>query len=257
MASTVDRPPQTIILALMKRETGPTVEAIEYTVRRSRRRRRTMEITVDPRGAVRVAAPNHVSSADIAAFVQARASWIERQRKAIRARPSVPQRLVNGEGVLFLGREYALGIRQGANRRADVRLDGRALAISLPQSHDTSAAPAAVVSALEAWYRLEAERLISNRMLHYQQRVGVEPKALRMSNARTRWGSCGSGGTIRISWRLIMAPLSLIDYVIVHELSHLRHANHGPRFWRLMETILPNYKSLRGCLRREGGRYAI
>lgn len=241
----------------MKRETGLAVEAIEYTVRRSRRRRRTMEIIVDTKGAVRVAAPNHVSSAAIAAFVQARASWIEKQRKASRARPAVPQRFVNGESLLFLGREYALRIHEGTNRHTEVRLEGRALAISLPQSHGTFEVRAAVVSALEAWYRLEAERVITNRMLRYQQRVGVPPKAVRMSNARTRWGSCASGSTIRISWRLIMAPLSIIDYVIVHELCHLRHPDHGRRFWHLVGTILPDYESLRGHLRREGGRFAI
>ena len=246
------------VLVLMKRETGPAIEAIEYTVRRSRRRRRTMAITVDSEGAVRVAAPNHVSSATIAAFVQARASWIEKQREASRARPTVPRRFVTGETLLFLGREYVLRIHAGTNRHTEVRLEGRALALSVPQSHDTSEArAAAVLSALQGWYRLEAERVIANRILHYQQRVGVKPKALRISNAERQWGSCGAGGTVRISWRLVMAPLSLIDYVIVHELCHLRHSNHGPPFWRLVGTILPDYKSLRGHLRREGDRYAM
>ena len=156
-----------------------------------------MEISVDSTGAVRVAAPNHVSSADIAAFVQARAAWIEKQRTARRARPVAPNRFVDGESLSFLGRGYTLRIHEGTNRHTDVRLTGRTLAISLPQTHDTSEARAAVVSALEAWYRLEAELVIANRMLHYQQRVGVQPQALRMSNARTRWGSCGSGGVIR------------------------------------------------------------
>ena len=242
----------------MKRETGPAVEAIEYTVRRSRRRRRTMAITVDTEGAVRVAAPIHVSSAAVAAFVQARASWIEKQRAASRARPTVPKRFVDGESLFFLGREYALRIHAGTNRHTEVRLEGRALAISVPQRHDTSEArAAAVVTGLEGWYRREAERVIGNRILHYQQRVAVQPKALRISNARRQWGSCGPGGTIRISWRLVMAPLSLIDYVIVHELCHLRYSNHGPPFWRLVGTILPDYESLRGLLRREGDRYAI
>ena len=242
----------------MKQETGAAVEAIEYTVRRSRRRRRTMAITVDTEGAVRVAAPIHVSSAAVAAFVQARASWIEKQRKASRARPAVPKRLVDGESLYFLGREYALRIHAGTNRHTKVRLEGRVLAISVPQWHDASEArSAAVLSALETWYRLEAERVIASRILHYQQRVGVQPKALRMSNARRQWGSCGAGGTIRISWRLIMAPLSLIDYVIVHELCHLRHSNHGQPFWRSVGSILPDYESLRAHLRRAGDRYAI
>ena len=242
----------------MKRETGPAIEAIEYTVRRSRRRRRTMAITVDSEGAVRVAAPNHVSSATIAAFVQARASWIDKQRKASRARPAVPKRLVDGESLYFLGREYALRIHAGTNRHTKVRLEGRVLAISVPQCHETFEARAAAVrSALEAWYRSEAERVIASRILHYEGGVRVQPKALRISNARRQWGSCCPGGTIRISWRLIMAPLSLIDYVIVHELCHLRHSNHGRLFWGLVGTILPDYESLRGQLRREGDRYAI
>ena len=244
-------------LAQMKRESGPAVQPIEYTVRRSRRRRRTMEITVDARGAVRVAAPNHASSTDIGAFVQARASWIEKQRKARRVRPAMPRRLVTGESLSFLGREYTLLTHEGTNRHSSVRLEGRALAVSLAQTHDTSQPSAALVSALEAWYRLEAERIIASRMLHYQQRIGVQPKAFRMSNAKARWGSCASGGTVRISWRLIMAPLPLIDYVVVHELCHLRHPNHGSRFWRLVETVLPDYKLRRVHLRREGARYAI
>ena len=241
----------------MKRETGVAVEAIEYTVRRSRRRRRTMAITVDTEGTVQVAVPIHVSSAAVAAFVQARSLWIEKQRKARRARP-VPKRFGDGESSFFLGREYALRIHAGTNRHTEVRLESRALAVSVPQWHDApEARAAAVVSALAAWYRLAAERVIGNRILHYQQRVGVQPKALRISNAKGQWGSCGPGGTIRISWRLVMAPLSLIDYVIVHELCHLRHSNHGRPFWRLVGSILPDYESLRSQLRRDGDRYAI
>ena len=216
-----------------------------------------MAITVDAEGAVLVAAPNHVSSAAVATFVQARTSWIEKQRKARRARP-VPKRFVDGESSFFLGREYVLRIHAGTNRHTEVRLEGRALEISVPQGHGTSEArAAAVVSALKAWYRFEAERVIANRILHYQQRVGVQPMALRISNAKRQWGSCVPGGTIRISWRLIMAPLPLIDYVIVHELCHLRHPNHGRPFWRLVGSILPDYESLRGHLRRDGDRYAI
>ena len=217
-----------------------------------------MTITVDSEGAVRVAVPNHVSSAAVAAFVQARASWIEKQRRASRARPAVPKRFVDGASSFFLGREYVLRIHAGTNQHTKVRLERRALAVSVPQWHDTSEACAeAVVSALEAWYGLEAERVIGNRILHYQQRVSVQPKALRISNAKRQWGSCGQGGTIRISWRLVMAPLSLIDYVIVHELCHLRHSNHGRPFWRLVRSILPDYESRRSQLRREGDRYAI
>ena len=115
-----------------------------------------MAITVDTEGAVRVAAPIHVSSAAVAAFVQARASWIEKQRAASRARPTVPKRFVDGESLFFLGREYALRIHAGTNRHTEVRLEGRALAISVPQRHDTSEVrAAAVVTGLEGWYRRE------------------------------------------------------------------------------------------------------
>ena len=217
-----------------------------------------MAVSVDTEGAVRVAAPNHVSSAAIAAFVEACASWIEKQRTASHGRPAVRNRFVTGESWYFLGREYTLRIHAGTIRHTEVRLEGRTLAILVSQWHDSSESrAAAVASALEAWFRVEAERVVANRMLHYQRRVGMKPTALRMSNARRQWGSCGPGGTISVSWRLIMAPLALIDYVIVHELCHLRHANHGRPFWRLVGTILPDFESLRGRLRREGNRYVI
>jgi predicted metal-dependent hydrolase len=104
----------------------------------------------------------------------------------------------------------------------------------------------------EAWYRAQARRLISERVKHYAARNGFAYKRVSITRAKTRWGSCGSGGTLNFSWRLVLAPLEIIDYVVVHELAHLEVKNHSSVFWEKVEALMPDYKERRKWLKDNG-----
>ncbi len=107
-------------------------------------------------------------------------------------------------------------------------------------------------AAFKAWYRAQARALVEERVRQYAARYGFSYRQVRITSARTRWGSCSAKGTLCFTWRLVMAPPECIDYVVVHELAHLRVANHSPAFWREVGAILPDYKARRKWLRVNG-----
>ena len=102
------------------------------------------------------------------------------------------------------------------------------------------------------WYKERALEIITERVNHFSAQYGFQPKQVKISSAKTRWGSCSANGTLNFTWRLIMSPLSVIDYVVVHELAHLRVRNHSRKFWQVVESIDPDYKTKRKWLREYG-----
>lgn len=117
--------------------------------------------------------------------------------------------------------------------------------------HVTPTADAAQIGALlKRWLQAHARRRFGERLDCYAPRVGVRFNAFALSSAATRWGSCSSTGNIRLNWRLVFFPIDVIDYVVIHELSHLREMNHSPRFWAIVEGVMPDYKRARTILKR-------
>jgi len=106
--------------------------------------------------------------------------------------------------------------------------------------------------AFERWYRKEAARILKKRVEQYASQYGFQYKKVGVTSARTRWGSCSASGALNFSWRLIMAPLDVVDYVIVHELVHTQVHNHSKQFWKRVGTIMPDYEERRKWLRRNG-----
>jgi predicted metal-dependent hydrolase len=123
--------------------------------------------------------------------------------------------------------------------------DARLLTLSLPPA----ATAAQLKDRVEAWLQNEARALFRERLELYEKRLGTRHRVLRLSSAKTRWGSCSADGQILLNWRLIHFPLSTIDYVVAHELAHLKEMNHGPRFWATVATLLPDYEAAREQVR--------
>jgi len=119
-----------------------------------------------------------------------------------------------------------------------------------------SAQPQAA-SHFERWYKKQARKVLSERVEHLAQKHGFEVNKTRISSARTRWGSCSQKGTLSFTWRLVMAPLEVIDYVVVHELCHLKEMNHSKASWAQVEAILPDYKKHRSWLKKQGRNLQI
>ena len=202
---------------------------------------------VEKDGTLTVRAPLRMKESDIQKFIEGKTDWIKRkQAKALEdARPA--RQYVEGETFLYLGKEIPLRI---------VRDQKPALVMGRVFKLTKSAQPQAR-SYFEAWYRKQARVVLVERVAFFARSHKVKPKKIRISAAQTRWGSCSAKGTLSFTWRLVMAPLEIIDYVVVHELCHLEEMNHSKAFWAQVKSILPDYKMRRKWLKKNGGELRL
>jgi predicted metal-dependent hydrolase len=208
-----------------------------------RSRRKTIAIIVQRDGKVLVRAPLRAPERLIRQFVESKAGWIdEKKAEMTRQAPVTARQFKTGESFLWLGRAYPLSIAE--QQRAALTFDG---AFSLSQK----ALPRARL-AFEAWYKARALEILTERVDLLAARHGLRYKKIRISSARTRWGSCSSTGTLSFTWRLVMAPLEVVDYVAAHELAHLKVRNHSKTFWAAVAALMPEYKRHAAWLKTNG-----
>ncbi|MBK1681326.1 M48 family metallopeptidase [Rhodocyclus tenuis] len=237
---------------------------LAYRLRRSARR--SIGLTVDAAG-LAVAAPQRAPIDDIEAVIRQHAAWVLRKLDEWRSRPPPLPAPVIGDGsrVAFLGGELLLRVCVGRGRaqwddlptKDDDLAEETCAAAGLAQSaplqtltlYCREASEGAVAKALKAALCERARPLFTQRLAHYCARLGVTPPALTLSSARTRWGSCSPSG-IRLNWRLLQLPPTLVDYVVAHEVSHLLEMNHSPRFWSVVERLYPGWRAARAELRQ-------
>lgn len=211
--------------------------------------RRTLGISVLPDGTVEVSAPLETPIPKIEERLIARLPWIERQRAHFgQFLPRTPARqYVGGETHLYLGRQYRLRLEQAADW--EVRCYAGRLVVSVPAPH----LPEQIRRALEAWYAERARIKLPERVAIAQtqfQRFGLSHSRLTIRGLQRRWGSMSSSGRLTLNRDLIKAPISGIDYVVVHELCHLAHADHGPAFYRMLRQIMPDWEARKARLER-------
>ena len=208
---------------------------MEYTLTRSRRK--TVTIRVLPGGELEVKAPLRFPKAEIDRLLEKKSGWIEKARANM---PAPPQLFAQGTRLPFLGTEYPLRFRE--TEPAGVR-EGK---LFLPLSPLASGEE--VKSAAEAFYRQAAKELLPQKLQKYAALLGVSWEGLRVTGAKTRWGSCSAKGSVNFSWRLMAAPESCIDYVVVHELCHRLHFDHSPAFHAAVAAVFPDWKRRRDNL---------
>jgi predicted metal-dependent hydrolase len=208
-----------------------------------RSKRKTIALIVKPDGTVLVRAPLRASQSSIQEFVRKNTRWIERHRaKALANPPIASMAYVPGESFLYLGTSYPLEIVEG--QKEPLRLNGT---FKLAASHQSRAA-----SAFERWYREQARQVLTERVESFARQHDFQYKGIRITSARTRWGSCSAAGSLSFSWRLILAPLAVVDYVVAHELVHTVFHNHSRQFWDRVQTIMPDYQEHQRWLRKHG-----
>lgn len=209
-----------------------------------RSRRKTIALIVEGDGSLVVRAPLNAAYELIREVVERKSVWITKAREKLAAQSAqaAPRKYANGELFWYLGSSYPLEIIPNAG--VALELDGafRLSAAALPQAPQL----------FERWYRLQAQSIIPRRVEQQAKRLGWSFRRVRISSARTRWGSCSAGGTLSFSWRLVMAPTEVIDYVILHELVHLQVRNHSPTFWARLRTLMPDYADKIAWLKRYG-----
>ncbi|AKE02741.1 M48 family metallopeptidase [Burkholderia dolosa] len=216
---------------------------LEYRLKRSARR--TIGFTIDGSG-LSITAPRWVTLADIEAAIAEKQRWIFaklaewKTRTEQRALPQIDWR--DGAQLPYLGKTVTIALGAGA-----VAFDADALRLSLPLPAQADAQQ--IKDRVQGWLQGEAKRIFGERLAVYAHKLGVTYSVYALSSAATRWGSCSSDGKIRLNWRLIHFPMSIIDYVVAHELSHLREMNHSPAFWQTVESIFPEFREARHTLK--------
>jgi predicted metal-dependent hydrolase len=222
-------------------------ETLDYRIIRSRRRRRTITLSVENNGRVVVRAPARMTSEAIGEFVEEREHWINRKLDQIRQQRARDEAkgFLSGDTFLYLGEGYPLSItRDGVDQEPLSFVDGE---FRLQERAREKAKDLFV-----QWYKQQAVRTVRQRIDHYREKLQVTPRGERITSAKCQWGGCSAQDTLTFSWRLMMAPLSVVDYVVVHELAHLRERNHSSRFWKIVEQHLPDYRDRRKWLREHG-----
>lgn len=220
-------------------------EEIPYLLKRSPRRR-TIGLRIDGSGLI-VNAPTRTPLYRLEGVLVEKAGWVRDKLALVRSRQPAPRRWQHGEALPYLGAMLHLEVLAGRPRALPVQSDSRLLV----EAADISDATAIQTKVLK-WYRRQALAHLSERVAHYAARLGVAFPPLRLSNAASRWGSCNSRGEVRLNWRLVKAPPHLIDYVVAHELAHLKHLDHSPAFWRTVEALYPDCLTARRELKAGG-----
>ena len=221
---------------------------IEYEVRRSRRRKKTVHITVDRRG-VLVAAPWTTPNSELEAIVLQRASWILRH-VAGGAAEAGPNSLAAAETLPYLGRQVRMTVETADVGSPEVRFDGRSFRVALPPHLKGDDRDQSIRGVMAGWYRDQAApRLAADVGSWWPWLGGSKESRVIIGNQRRRWGSCAADGTLRFSWRVMMLEPSLIEYIVVHEMAHLTHLDHSAAFWGLVAQVLPDAQDRRRRLR--------
>jgi predicted metal-dependent hydrolase len=218
---------------------------LDYRLKRSSRR--TIGFTIDGTG-LAITAPRWVTLADIESAIVDKQKWIFKKlaewqtRVEQRALPRIDWK--DGAQFPYLGKTIRVSLGS-AKSALHFDVESGVLSLALPALAD----PQQIKDRVQGWLQTEAKRIFGDRLRVYAQKLGVEFRTYALSSAATRWGSCSSDGKIRLNWRLIHFPVSIIDYVVAHELAHLREMNHSPRFWETVESIFPEFREARHTLK--------
>jgi len=209
-------------------------ETIAYQLERRARRTVGLKITAD--GLV-VHAPKYILEFQLKKLIQEKSNWIVSKLDARKQNHIPPIIWQDGETLQLLGNAINLNVVQDAkNKQAQFNHDS--LTITSPQADDEAVIKHKVIQ----WYKKQAEVDFGRRLAVLAAKLGVSTPPLKLSSAQSRWGSCSSGGDIRLNWRLLQAPPHIINYVVCHELAHLKEMNHSAKFWAVVESIYPDYK---------------
>lgn len=225
--------------------------ALIYNLKRSSRR--TIGFVIDDRG-LSITVPRWVTLAEIEHAIAEKQKWIF--AKLAEWRTSAARRMLptmewqDGAGLPFLGKTITLKLESPIGA---LMFDADTSMLHLGLPHTTTEQQ--IKDRVQGWLQTQARRLFGERLEVYAERLGVRHSAYALSSAATRWGSCTADGKIRLNWRLVHFPLSLIDYVVAHELAHLKEMNHSPRFWDTVESIFPEFREAREQLRSHPPEY--
>ncbi len=208
-------------------------------------KRKSIGIQVLPNAHVKVSIPTIYPKFLVNHILKEKEDWIKAAQQRMLARQAS---VLTDGNYLYLGKAYQLVLKPGQKELVSV-LD-TAITVATPNQKY-------VKTYLTSWYKQEARRIIAARVKFYAKIAGLDFKSVAITSAETRWGSCSSNKTLNFNWKLVMAPLEVIDYVVTHELAHLTEMNHSRDFWETVRKMYPLYRQYRTWLRRNGNRLSI
>ena len=225
----------------------------QISCRLIRQKRKTLALSVDTEGNVIVKAPVGMAAGVIREFVESREEWIKKQRENAQRLSRYRKCYVEGEAFLYLGETCYLTIKEDAAAREAqvIRKEGKHLIVTGPG--DTLQIQKAVIN----WYKKSAEQVIAGRLALYQPLIGRPYGRVSIKDTKSQWGSLSARGNLSFNYRIVMAPLEIVDYLVVHELCHLLYMDHSPLFWSNVGRILTDYQGRRRWLRKNGGMLTL
>jgi len=232
----------------MKFEYGS--ETIEFTV--EYRKRKSFRISIEPPDSVFVVAPIGIKDDEILKMVESKAKWIENKLREIKESGVVKccREYKNGEIFMYLGRDLRLKVQRDEYvKNPLVELVEGCLLVRTATEDSYK-----LIKSIEDWYRKRSLEIVCERVENYQKYFEQRPLEIRSKRQKSRWGSCSSAHRLNFNLRCVMAPLEVIDYIVVHEMCHMVHFNHSKEFWGLVEEIVPDFKERRAWLRKNGIR---
>ena len=223
-------------------------KSIPYELRRSAKASER-RITVTP-GSVEVVALSTDADSDIEGFLRRKRRWVYdnvRELEALTAnRAAVPQ-FRTGSKVPFRGRSMPLTVRRSDGTMIEIAYRNGFI-VDVPSDIDPKELDCVISTELKLWLKRRIRRDVMEVVTSYQNRFDLKPRSVRVTNLQTGWGTCGAEGTIHINWQLVFAPKRILEYVVVHELAHLRHRSHGAAFWHFLHLLLPDYEKAKSWL---------
>ena len=207
-----------------------------------RSKRKTLSISINENAELIVRAPNRISDQKIQDFINEKENWITRNQSVVTARAKDTAKDKNM--LLYLGTLFPLKTDNDAKK---ISFNGEEFLAGLQNKEKTN-------KSLKTWYKNKFKEVAVPRLFYFAEKHNLQVNQVRIKEQKTLWGSCSSRNNINLNFLLIMAPLKVIDYVIIHELAHTIHKNHSVNFWNAVEEIMPNYKEAKRWLKENGYR---
>lgn len=232
---------------------------IDYEIVYSKKRRKA-EIVIRPDLKVEFRAPYGLSREAIRDMVQKKAGWVWEKLDWFEANrlPGQEKRYTDGEKYLYLGREYSLRILPVEGiKKSFASFSGSELNVFIPETVPEEVRPVLVKKAVWNFYSNCAESEVGRFIKAYSEKLGIIPPVFKVKHQKRRWGSCSADNVLRINFQLLMAPPEQLEYVVVHELCHVKEKNHSVRFWKLVGKLMPGYEVHRKSLKKNGWRYVL
>jgi predicted metal-dependent hydrolase len=232
---------------------------ISYEIVYSKKRKRAA-ILVRPDTRVEFRAPHGLSTDTIREMVKGKAHWILKKLELFEVNrlPDQKKQYCEGESYLYLGREYPLRIKFVDNVKKPLSFfKGSELTVEIPGNTSEDQLPFRVKEAVWSFYSECAEEEVEKILRSYSKKLGVALPVFKVKHQKSRWGSCSADNVLRINFQLIMAPPRQLEYVVVHELCHVKEKNHSARFWKLVRELMPDYEKHRNNLKKDGWKYVL